>query len=292
MEFALHRTEQIPEVQTARSLCPARRQRLSRALQQTTLNVLIFDTGRLLLSHSDPTPLSLPPSLHLSLALSPSLSSPASLSLPVTGSDRQQMLRCTATTEPDTTTRTRLLCHIRSFNALVPVFGGAERKAVDADGSKAGFNQSDYRDPSGSLARSLVRTTSAWPRNTSSLHSLEATLLWIKHPDLFLVLQTLDFGLHLRLTPGLIQVTSTWTVLDTHWDTKLKHHCCSKSGSLYFWEGSIDSACSCSIFLCLHIWYIVGMCTHRLLWYSCELLLAFVKPFTSTLPLKVSSPAD
>lgn len=135
-----------------------RRQRLSRALQRTTLNALIFDTGRLLLSHSDPTRLSLPPSLSLRHCL------PLPLSLTVTGSDREQMLHGTATTEPDTTTRTLPLCHIRLFNALdpaediCPVLGDAERKAVDANESKAGFNRFDYR---GSLAISFVRTTFA-----------------------------------------------------------------------------------------------------------------------------------
>ena len=180
---------------------------------------------------------SLPPSLPLSLSLRHCL--PLPLSLPVTGSDREQMLHGTATTEPDNTTRTLPLCHIRLFNTLDPaedirpVLGDAERKAVDADESKAGFNQFDYRDPQGSLARSFVRTSFAWPCNTSSLHSFWATLLWIKHPDLFLVVQMMDFGLHLRLTPGLTQVTSTWTVLVTCWDTKLEHHCCSKSGCFF-----------------------------------------------------------
>jgi len=99
-KLSLH-AQYIPEV-TACSLCPAIWQKLSRVLQWTTVNVLIFDTGRLFPAHPDPTPLSLSVSLTVSLPLS----------LRVSRSDREQMLSHTTTTKPDTTTRTLPFCHL------------------------------------------------------------------------------------------------------------------------------------------------------------------------------------
>ena len=75
-------------------------------LQRTTVNVLISDTGRLFLLTPRPCP-----------ALSHCL--PLPLSLGVTGSDREQMLHYTATTEPDTATRTLPFCHLLLLNVLV-----------------------------------------------------------------------------------------------------------------------------------------------------------------------------
>lgn len=113
--------------------------KLSRLLQWTTVNVLIFDTGHLFLPHPDPTLLSL--SLSLTVALP--------LSLRVTGSDREQMLNHTATTKLDTATRIPPFCHLPLLKVLdichpfyCPfwISSDTDRKAVETDETKAGFN--------------------------------------------------------------------------------------------------------------------------------------------------------
>ncbi len=133
MRFAC--TDRVPKV-TAGSLCPARRQKLSGVLQWTTVNVLIFDTGRLFLPHPDPTPLS--------------------LFLSRSGSLGQTESRClTARPQPNLTPQHAYshsvlphllnvlvsledICHLFCCSSWIS--SDADRKAADTGETKAGFN--------------------------------------------------------------------------------------------------------------------------------------------------------